>query len=350
MSRCAPLPLLKQQLRCESINALQTHQKELRTMRNQPEGGNDLGMSATRTDVLSQVLTLIRLRGELVYSANLRAPWSLEFPRGAAHFYFMEHGEAWVKTTGAEPILVKHGDLILLPHGTGHIISDDPGTPPTDIHSVITANFDNTKSLLDYGGEGTPARLVGGQFNFEGGSLAAVMAALPMIVHIPSDEGNTPDWLDAIAHFLVKEAHDVEPGSSLMISRLIDLLVIRTLRTWAANQSRPKNWLGGLGEERIGRVLNAIHADPYRPWTLSELSHIAAMSRSIFAERFTARVGEAPLQYVKRWKLTLAADMLATGELKVTQAAQRSGYTSDAAFSRAFKAQFGYAPSMVRHR
>ena len=74
------------------------------------------------------------------------------------------------------------------------------------------------------------------------------------------------------------------------------------------------------------------------------------MSRSIFAERFTARVGEAPLHYVKRWKLTLAADMLASGGLRVTQAAQRTGYASDAAFSRAFKAQFGHAPSELRQR
>jgi AraC-like DNA-binding protein/mannose-6-phosphate isomerase-like protein (cupin superfamily) len=319
-------------------------------MSNNLTNETNFGRSATRTDVLSQVLTLIRLRGELVYSANLRAPWSLAFSKGAAHFHFIAHGEVWVTTPGAEPILVKRGDLVLLPHGTGHVISNEPDGIPVEVNSIIEKHFDSTRSLLDYGGEGAVSRIVGGQFNFEGGSLAAVMAALPMVVHIASEDGNTPDWLDAIAHFLVKEAHEIEPGSSLMISRLIDLLVIRTLRTWAANQARPKSWLGGLGEERIGRVLSAIHADPYHAWSLSELANIAVMSRSIFAERFTARVGEAPLQYVKRWKLTLAADMLTTGELKVTQAAQRSGYSSDAAFSRAFKAQFGYAPSQVRHR
>ncbi len=310
----------------------------------------DYGMAATRADVLSQVLTLIRLRGELVYSARLRAPWSIAFPKGPAHFYFIESGTLSIQTLGAPPMRVSQGDMVLLPHGTGHVVSDDPSTLPVHIGSVIGAHFDREKSVLDYGGDGTAARVVGGLFHFEGGSLAAIMAALPLVVHIPGVDGKTPDWLHALTHFLVKESHEVEPGSSLMISRLIDLLVIRTLRTWAASQSHPNSWIGAIGDERIGRALNAIHAAPYDPWTVDSLAGLAAMSRSIFAERFTARVGEAPLQYIKRLKLTLAADMLASGGLRVTQAAQRVGYNSDAAFSRAFKAQFGYAPSEAVQR
>jgi AraC-like DNA-binding protein len=104
-----------------------------------------------------------------------------------------------------------------------------------------------------------------------------------------------------------------------------------------------------LGDERIGRALNAIHAAPYEAWTVESLASLSAMSRSIFAERFMAKVGEPPLQYVKRLKLTLAADMLAGG-MRVTQAAVRIGYASDAAFSRAFKSQFGHAPSEVAQR
>jgi AraC-like DNA-binding protein len=310
----------------------------------------DYGMAATRADVLSQVLTMIRLRGELVYSARLRAPWSIAFPKGAAHFYFIKSGTLLVQTLGAAPLRVNQGDMLLLPHGTGHVVSDDAATPPVHIGSVIGAHFDRDQSVLDYGGDGAAAEVVGGLFHFEGGSLAAIMAALPLVVHLPGVEGKTPEWLHALTHFLVKESHEVEPGSSLMISRLIDLLVIRTLRTWAASQSHPNSWIGAIGDERIGRALNAIHTAPYEPWTVDSLASLAALSRSIFAERFTARVGEAPLQYIKRLKLTLAADMLASGGLRVTQAAERVGYSSDAAFSRAFKAQFGYAPSEVSQR
>lgn len=310
---------------------------------------SDYGMAATRSDVLSQVLTLIRLRGELVYSAQLRAPWGISFPKGPAHFYFVQAGTMWIRTPGAQPIAVKQGDMLLLPHGTGHLISDDPGSPWADIGNLVSSHFDRDKSVLDYGGEGDAAKLVGGLFHFEGGSLAALMTALPLTVHIPSEGGKTPDWLHALTHFLVKESLEVEPGSSLMISRLIDLLVIRTLRTWAANQENPSSWVGALGDERIGKALNAIHAAPYDAWTVEGLASLAAMSRSIFAERFLSKVGEPPLQYVKRLKLTLAADMLAGG-MRVTQAAAHVGYASDAAFSRAFKSQFGYAPSEVAQR
>lgn len=309
----------------------------------------DYGMAATRADVLSQVLTLIRLRGELVYSARLRAPWGIAFPKGPAHFYYVQTGFMWVKTPGAEPIAVRQGDMLLLPHGTGHLICDHPDSSWIDIGKLVESHFDRDASVLDYGGAGEESKLVGGLFHFEGGSLAALMTALPLIVHIPSEEGKTPDWLHALTHFLLKESHEVEPGSSLMISRLIDLLVIRTLRTWAANQDNPSSWVGALGDERIGRALNAIHAAPYEAWTVEGLASLAAMSRSIFAERFMAKVGEPPLQYIKRLKLTLAADMLAGG-MRVTQAAVHIGYASDAAFSRAFKSQFGYAPSEVAQR
>ena len=310
----------------------------------------DYGMAATRADVLSQVLTLIRLRGELVYSARLQAPWSIDFPKGAAHFYFVEAGTLRVKTSDTTPIAAHQGDMLLLPHGTGHLICDDLGTPPVEISGLIGEHFDREKSVLDYGGDGPTTRLVGGLFHFEGGSLAAIMAALPLVVHIPGEDGKTSDWLHALTHFLVKESHEAEPGSSLMISRLIDLLVIRTLRSWAASQTHARSWVGALGDERIGRALNAVHAAPFHQWTVGELAGIAAMSRSIFAERFSERVGEAPLQYVKRLKLTMAADMLASGGVRVTQAAERIGYASDAAFSRAFKAQFGYAPSEAGQR
>jgi transcriptional regulator GlxA family with amidase domain len=135
-----------------------------------------------------------------------------------------------------------------------------------------------------------------------------------------------------------------------MISRLIDLLVIRTLRSWAAIEANRIGWLGGLGDERIGRVLSAMHADPFRHWTVQLFAKIAGMSRSIFAERFTRTVGESPLRYLSRWRLTLAADLLRSSGLNVTEVAYRSGYASDAAFSRAFKVHFGYAPSELKNR
>jgi len=305
-------------------------------------------MSAARNDVLSEVLTLIRLRGELVYTARLGEPWGLRFQPGPAHFHFVEAGGAWVTPTGHAATRIEAGDLVLLPLGKGHTIADALGSPVENIDVVASDHFDRDSLVLRHGGGGPASQLVSGFFSFEGSPLPAVMAALPPLIHIPRSDAGAPAWLAAISHFLVDEAQQPNPGSSLMISRLIDLLVIRTLRSWAASQATRMGWLGGLGEERIGRVLSAMHADPFRRWTVQSLADIARMSRSIFAERFTAAVGEPPLRYLSRWRLTIAADLLRSGGLKVTEAAHRSGYASDAAFSRAFKAHFGYAPSEAR--
>jgi len=306
------------------------------------------GMAAARSDVLSQVLTLIRLRGELVYTAHLSAPWGIRFTPGPAHFHFVEEGAAWVIPLGGEAVRVDAGDLVLLPHGRGHSIVDAPDTPAEAIDALAPHCFNRDDLTMRVGGGGAPSRLVGGFFGFEGSTLPAITSALPTVVHIPRRDTGAPPWLAAISHFLVDEARVPDSGSSLMISRLIDLLVIRALRSWASTQTRRAGWLAGLGDERISRALSAMHADPFKRWTVNDLAEVALMSRSIFAQRFAAAVGEPPLHYLARWRLTIAADLLRSGGMKVTEAAQRVGYASDAAFSRAFKAQFGYAPSEAR--
>jgi len=306
------------------------------------------GMTAPRSDVLSEVLTLIRLRGELVYTAHLGAPWGIRFAAGPAHFHFVEVGTAWVIPSEGDAVCVNAGDLVLLPHGRGHTIAHAPDSPAEAIDALAPDHFNREDLTLRIGGDGAASRLVSGFFGFEGSALPAITAALPVVVHIPRGDGVTPPWLSAISHFLVDEARVPNPGSSLMISRLIDLLVIRALRSWAAAQTRRTGWLAGLGEERISRALSAMHADPFRRWTVNDLAEVALMSRSIFAQRFAATVGEPPLHYLARWRLTIAADLLRSGGMKVTEAAQRVGYASDAAFSRAFKAHFGYAPSEAR--
>ncbi len=311
------------------------------------EPGRTYGMTAARSDVLSEVLTLIRLRGELVYTAHLGAPWGIRFAAGPAHFHFVEVGTAWVIPPEGDAVCVNAGDLVLLPHGRGHSIVDAPDTPAEAIDALASHRFNRDDLTMRVGGAGTSSRLVGGFFGFEGSPLPAITSALPTVVHIPRSDAGAPPWLAAISHFLVDEARVPNPGSSLMISRLIDLLVIRALRSWAT-ETRRTGWLAGLGEERIGRALSAMHADPIRRWTVNNLAEVALMSRSIFAQRFAATVGEPPLHYLARWRLTIAADLLRSGGMKVTEAAQRVGYASDAAFSRAFKAHFGYAPSEAR--
>jgi AraC-like DNA-binding protein len=298
-------------------------------------------------DLLSQVLTQVRLRGGAVYRAELGAPWALRFDAGAAHFYYVEQGAPWLHLAGRPPLPLARGDLLMLPHRQHHVLSSSALVAPQDIEAVSHVHFGATRHVLRAGQGGAVCRLIGGQFHFDGDAAAAILAALPPALHLPGHGAAAPPWLDAITRFLLQEAHGGGPGSALMVSRLVDLLVIRALRSWAESQVRYPGWVAGLSEMRLGRALRAIHAEPQRAWTVQALAALAGMSRSAFAERFTKAVGQAPLQYAQHWKLTLAHDMLVQGVL-VTQAAGRSGYASEAAFSRAFKSHFGYPPSTLR--
>ncbi|WP_174240887.1 cupin domain-containing protein, partial [Granulicella sp. S190] len=162
----------------------------------------DFGMSTARNDVLSEVLTLIRLRGELVYTAFLGKPWGLQFQPGAAHFHFVKTGEAWVTPAGGEPTKVSKGDLVLLPLGRGHVITDGLHSPFEKIETVAAEHFNRDELVLRYGSGDPITQIIGGFFNFEGSPLPAVMSALPPMIHIPRGDSGAPAWLEAISNFL----------------------------------------------------------------------------------------------------------------------------------------------------
>jgi AraC-like DNA-binding protein len=265
-------------------------------------------------DLLSQVLARIRLTGDRVYATTLAAAARLELAAQTAHVCVVNEGAIRVTGEIEAPVTIQSGDLVLLPHG------------PRDLQ--LTA------------GE-SPAAVVVCRFWFDPDSLQDMLFALPMLIHLRQAEAS--DWLTNIFHFILREADDAQPGSSLMISRLIDLVVIRTLRTWV-HRGHASSWLGGLADARIARVLKSIHEQPVRPLTIDALAAVAGMSRSSFCERFTALVGQSPLRYRNEWRLTVARDMLAKGTLRIGEVGIAVGYESEAAFSRAYKAFFGHTP------
>jgi AraC-like DNA-binding protein len=318
------------------------------SMTDRPEHSLGWSRTADQSDVLSHLLTLIRLRGELVYSAELAGSFAGGFAPGPSHLLFVEHGSVWLTLDGLEPVLLKAGDLVLLPHGKGHMIADRATGRATTSDLLGSLAFDTERLVVRVGsGPRSRARCIGATFRFEEHPLPPVVTGLPMMIHIRDDGGKVPDWLQHMVHFLMLEAREPRPGSALMISRTIDLLVIRTLRSWADLYPDEAGWLGGLGDARIWRVLNALHARPAIHWTLASLAELAGMSRSAFAERFSALVGEAPMRYLTRWRLTVADQLISAGAA-VGTAGREAGYQSDAGFSRAYKAHFGQSPKIAK--
>ena len=266
-------------------------------------------------DLLSHVLSQIRLSGDHIYTEAVAAGLALDLPADAETILFIIEGELSLGDTAVEK-----GELLLIPRGIAQA-GNDPG--------------DRLVATM-------PSRVVVCRFHFETEQMKSLVALLPGLVHIRRAEGEA--WLDNITYFLLAETGDQQPGASLMISRLIDLLVIRTLRTWAHTQAA-QGWLGGLADTRIARALQRIHEAPFEPWAVADLAAVAGMSRSSFYTRFVDLVGVPPLRYHGRWRLTLARDMLRAGARRVGEVALTIGYESEAAFSRAYKLEFGHSPA-----
>ena len=269
---------------------------------------------AENADLLSLVLAQIRLNGDRVQARTVSHGEPLKLDVDAAHVLVVAAGVLQVGGSTGQPLVLDTGDLMLLPRGPGA--------------ARLVASP-------------TPATVIVCRFWFDPYSLRGMIAALPDLIHIRHAEG--AEWLDGMVHFMMRETTDPQPGAALMISRIIDLLVIRTLRTWV-HLGHSSGWLSGLSDARIARVLKAMHERPMQPWRIDELAGLAGMSRSGFAERFTELVGRSPLRYQNEWRLSLARDMLARREARVGEIGLRVGYTSEAAFSRAYKALFGHPP------
>lgn len=146
------------------------------------------------------------------------------------------------------------------------------------------------------------------------------------------------------------EAHEVRPGARLMVSRIIDLLVIRALRSWAELHPQQSRWLASPAGERIGLALHAIHADPYRSWKVEHLARHAGLSRSLFAQQFAQITGESPMRYIALWRLSVADDLIRSGNVSVGDAARRVGYHPKPASAARSRPATAMRPNRSSHR
>jgi AraC-like DNA-binding protein len=103
-----------------------------------------------------------------------------------------------------------------------------------------------------------------------------------------------------------------------------------------------------MSDELVGRSLAALHTRPDHAWTLEALARHVAASRSVLAERFTGLLGMPPMQYLARWRMQLAAELLSGSRSSIAEIAHRLGYGSEAALSRAFKRIVGVSPAHWR--
>src|SRR5262249_15945509 len=172
--------------------------------------------------------------------------------------------------------------------------------------------------------------------------LSTLWRRLPLL-------GLSSGWLQSFARQVVEESRTRRAGADSVLTRLAELMFVEVLRghieTLPPGQ---RGWLAGLRDDVVGRGLGLLHGAPAHPWTIDELATGVAMSRSAFADRFTALAGQPPMQYLAEWRMQLAASRLAAGNAKVAAVAEEVGYDSEPAFSRAFKRLMGISPAAWR--
>lgn len=271
-----------------------------------------------RGDLLSALLRSVRLRGEDI-SGFVGVP-RVAYEGNAGALHLIEEGTAWLELRPGEPEVLQTGDLALIANGASHHVA------------AKSAN----------------ARWITGTFEFDQLPRNALIDGLPALVVLRNPEVSGLEWFDVSRRLLLKERDTPTQGSSVMISRILDLMFVQILRAWAVGPQAEAGWLQAGLDADISRALDAIHAHPGRPWTTASLATEANLSRSSFVVRFGRSMGEPPMAYLTRTRMAMARALLRDTNTTVRQVAIEVGYGSEAAFTRAFAREHGQPPSRWR--
>ncbi|MFM9843227.1 MAG: cupin domain-containing protein [Dongiaceae bacterium] len=306
-------------------------------------------------DVLSQILQTVRLRGSLYFRTEFDPPWGVRVPpyRNVARFHLVIRGECWVRIPGADKsVLLGPGDLVVIPHGAEHVLSDARDSPAVAVDEVVrNAGFTGDGALV-YGGlsSGRATNLVCGHFQFDEEAIHPVLQALPPYIHVRGSDSLNYTWLDNAMRFIGLEAWSGRAGSDAIVHRLSEIVFIQVVRAYLDQAGERAPGLAAIADPQISRALSLIHTTPRARLTLELLAREAAMSRTQFAQRFRELMGMTPMDYLTFWRMQLARHRLADGAGNIVEVAADTGYASEAAFSRAFQKTFGMNPSAYRRR
>lgn len=306
-------------------------------------------------DAVSGLLDGPRARGAFVLRSLLRPPWSLLIRDEAPlSLIVVVAGRAYVSDAGGEPWLLRRGDIAVVCGPDPYTVSDDPNTPTQAvIHpgQICTDPEGNPLAALSELGVRTwgndpagPDVLITGTYQLRTETSRRLLAALPTVLVQPVSEADRPllDWL-------AREVSRDDPGQPAVLDRLLDLLLVSTVRSWFARSETPApGWYVAHADPVLSPVLKVIEHQPEHPWTVASLADTAGVSRAALARRFNDVVGEPPMTFLTNWRLALAADLMLEPEATLSSVARRVGYSSPFALSAAFSRVRGVSPRAHR--
>jgi AraC-like DNA-binding protein len=256
---------------------------------------------------------------------------------GHPSFCIVIDGSCRLAVDGQKELTLEAGDFVLLPKTPGFTMSGFQPVIPKFIDPHMAALADGE---VRHGTKEDPpsVRILGGYFIFDSDDSGLLVSLLPGQVHVRGVER-----LSTLVKLLTDEAAEQRSGRELVLSRLVEVLLVESLRL-TQTPGAPAGLLRGLGDVRLAEAIRKIHADPARYWTMAQLAKEAALSRSAFFERFTRNVGMPPMEYLVGWRMALAKDLLRHRKIDIAEVAERVGYGSASTFSTAFSRYVGQPP------
>ena len=314
-------------------------------------------------DALSEVLRLVRLTGAVFLNAELSAPWAVQSPPSrvlaqammpeADHmieYHLVVEGECFIKVADEPPLKLEQGDLVMVPRGDTHRMSSEL-QPSVPVLAVSEMKFPVAGEIATtrHGGGGQHTRLVCGYLAIDHRLCGALISALPPAFRVSAGSSEVSAWLQSYLRIWLVERGEDQPGGACVLAKLSELMFVEAIRRYVESlPAGQAGWLSGLKDPFVGKVLGLMHSSSIRAWTVESLAREVGLSRSALADRFTALLGKSPMQYLTRWRLTLAAHLLRTTSKSASAVAYDVGYESEAAFNRAFRREFGAPPATWR--
>jgi AraC-like DNA-binding protein len=315
-------------------------------------------------DALSDVLRVAHLTGGVFLHAKFFEPWCIATQVGPEHcapvlgrashliiYHYVVEGELRIRVDGeqGEGVVIKAGEIVLLPRNDLHFMGSDLRLPPVAGSDVIHPPKNGGLFSIHHGGTGRCTRMVCGFLGCDSAKSNPVISTLPSLLRLNVEEGGAAEWIRSTFQYAAQEVSIGRPGSETVLAKLSELLFVETVRRYA--ESLPEGqtgWFAGLRDPYVARAMALLHRDIARRWTVDELGREVGLSRSALADRFIRLIGAPPMHYLANWRMQVATEQLRNTTLSLAQLAETVGYDSEAAFSRAFKKAFGTAPATWR--
>lgn len=305
-------------------------------------------------DVLDDILETLDLKGTLYFRTDFSGAWSVTVPElgAAARFHLVLQGTCHVTLSDGQAIDLMPGDIVLIPRGSSHILADRAGRPAPQLEEVLKAVDYDGEGVLRVG-DGDPnasTQMLCGHFTFRERADHPLLSALPSALVTTSHMRARHILLDELLRLVSRKIFSNDLGSPASITRLSETIFIELLRIGVEQSPDLKNIIDAIRDPQIGQAMVLMHAQADNHWTVDSLAREVGMSRSRFAERFADLLNVGPMTYLSDWRLQRALALLEQPNTSVQEIANKTGYQSPAAFSRAFAGKFGLAPRDYRRQ